>query len=569
MKIISKDSAQSPGSKSSTAKKSPIKTSSGTSFEKSTSKMSRPTHDRGHRAKKVSLEIDHSSARPFARPSSQPSARPSKENQNRDSSATRQKAPGSAPKKASAGQTPRLSPYERFMSLLRFNITFKLSLGYTLRLFFLLIFLFSAMGIGFGYYLYDRASNNLDIESAYVLDRVYSSNASTLDPLNDYLTQRHLTLLLYDMDETLLYASDETEPDFQAATDTTAFEMNGFPSFGTLRTLGMDTLADGTNVYYVIQKSLSEEQSLIETVFPISLILFLALMLTSSQSASRMAGKHLRPITVMTEQIKDMSLSNRLNVSGTKDELKDLALTFNTMLDDIEQSYDREKQFVSDASHELRTPIAVIKGYAGMLNRWGKDDPSVLEESIQAILSETENMHSLVESLLFIARNDKGTLQMEKSAFNFSELLCEVVKETHLIDTKHNITDHIQPDLWVFGAPDKLKQALRVFIDNSIKYTPDGGDIEIDLVGSTSDLVIKIADNGIGISEEDLPHIFDRFYRADKSRSKMKETPAGGTGLGLSIAKIILDQHDGGVRVESDLNLGTTFSLYLPRYSVD
>lgn len=129
----------------------------------------------------------------------------------------------------------------------------------------------------------------------------------------------------------------------------------------------------------------------------------------------------------MAATLSASNLSNRINIAGTKNELKDLAMVINSMLDRIERSYNSQKQFVSDASHELRTPIAVIQGYVNMLNRWGKDDKTVLEEGITAIAQETESMKGLVESLLFLARHDKKTLLMEMEPFD----PCEVVSEVH------------------------------------------------------------------------------------------------------------------------------------------
>jgi signal transduction histidine kinase len=281
-----------------------------------------------------------------------------------------------------------------------------------------------------------------------------------------------------------------------------------------------------------------------------------------------MTIKHLKPIHDMNEQVRQISTQNldtRLDIRGTKDELKDLAYTFNSMLDGISHSYQREKQFVSDASHELRTPIAVIKGYAALLKRWGKDDPDVLEESIDAIVGEVEGMQSLVESLLFIARQERGTLEMEFASFSLSSLMNEIAKDTELIDESHKLIFDIKPKVVQFGSEDKLKQALRILVDNSIKYTPDGGIIQVELKETEKQNVITVSDTGIGIKKEDIPHVFDRFYRADKSRTKLDQNKQGGTGLGLSIAKIIIEQHHGRVLVESEVNVGTKFSIFLPK----
>ncbi|MCJ7689309.1 MAG: HAMP domain-containing histidine kinase, partial [Clostridiaceae bacterium] len=254
------------------------------------------------------------------------------------------------------------------------------------------------------------------------------------------------------------------------------------------------------------------------------------------------------------------ALQTRLNVSNSHDELKDLAQTINKMLDGIETSYEQQNQFVSDASHELRTPIAVIQGYANMLSRWGKDDKEVLDESITAIKDEACDMQQLVEKLLFLARSDKNTQKIEKIYFNINELIDEIIKETKLIDCDHEIRTDINEHSPIYADKKLLKQALRVFVDNSIKYTKSGGIIVLNSYIKKKDLIIDIIDTGIGIPSEDLPFIFNRFYRCDKSRTK----DSGGTGLGLTIAKWIIGKHNGSIVVESRPEIGTTIRIGLP-----
>lgn len=484
------------------------------------------------------------------------------------------KKKASPPKAESAdrhqpGENYFASSYDRFISLIRFNITFKLALGYALRLVLLTAFLFFVIYGAFSYYLFYDAQKQLSGDLGYIEKRLLDDVAYDSVEIADFLTHRNLTFHVFDGQQTLLYATAEIPASYESLSSIVEYDFTQFPSFPQIHEVHSVLLKDNSMIYLAVSTDMISQTSTLEATFPIGFVLCIALILTSIRSASKMSKKHLKPILVMTEQVKELSannLSTRLNVSGTKDELKDLALTFNQMLNDIQKSYEREKQFVSDASHELRTPIAVIKGYAGMLNRWGKDDPAILEESIQAILGETENMHSLVESLLFIARNDKGSLKMDVTPFNLSELFTEIVKETRLIDVSHEIQETIDADIIINGSADKLKQALRIFIDNSIKYTPDEGKISLSLRKSQQSIIIVISDNGIGISKEDLPHIFDRFYRADKSRTKLKENQHGGTGLGLSIAKIIIEQHLGQIHVDSALNEGTTFTLFLPAH---
>lgn len=278
---------------------------------------------------------------------------------------------------------------------------------------------------------------------------------------------------------------------------------------------------------------------------------------------SRASRRLLAPVKTMTntaEEISIHALHKRLDVTGSKDELKDLAKTFNEMLDRIESSVELQNRFISDASHELRTPIAVIQGYADLLVRWGKDDPKVLEESIFAIKSEAESMNSLVEKLLFLARGDKGRQKVEKESFQLSEVIDEILKETRLIDPNHQIWSDQNDKLMIYADRGLIKEAIRIFVENSIKFTPPMGTIKLNLYGKNKKAIISVEDNGVGISKEDLPYIFNRFYRADKSRTKS----SGGTGLGLAIAKWIIDTHQGKIDVWSELNYGTVVRIELP-----
>lgn len=278
-----------------------------------------------------------------------------------------------------------------------------------------------------------------------------------------------------------------------------------------------------------------------------------------SRTSYRMIG----PIKSMTETTKTITVNNintRLDIKGTQDELKELSQTFNEMMDRIEEGYKTQQQFVSDASHELRTPIAVIKGYVNMLDRWGKNDRAVLEESISAIKNETENMQDLIEKLLFIARSDKSTLIYTKEDFKISTILNEIEKETKMIDSKHKLYFKFYDDANIYADKNRIKQAIRILIDNAIKFTPVDGNIMVSGLIKYDYYVIKVEDTGIGIEKKDLEKIFERLYRAEQSRSK----EIGGHGLGLSIAKIIVLGHKGKIKVKSTVGKGSEFSIMLP-----
>ncbi len=289
----------------------------------------------------------------------------------------------------------------------------------------------------------------------------------------------------------------------------------------------------------------------------------LAGILAITLIGSRASRRLLAPIKTMTEAVREISfnqLDRRLDVGGSKNELKDLAKTFNDMLDRIQKSVQQQNRFVSDASHELRTPISVIQGYTNLLARWGKDDRKVLEESISALQSEAKNMNHLIEELLFLARDDSGTLKITKEQFQLKEIVNEILYETSLMETTHQIVSEKQEDFPVSADRKLIKEAVRILVDNSIKYTPAGGTIKLNCYVKNKQAIISVEDNGIGISKEDLPHIFTRFYRTDKSRTK----ESGGTGLGLTIAKLIIDNHQGKINVWSELNEGTIFRIQLP-----
>ena len=270
----------------------------------------------------------------------------------------------------------------------------------------------------------------------------------------------------------------------------------------------------------------------------------------------------LGPIGEISETARALNaqnMSQRINVEGTRSELRELALVINEMLDRIEAAYDGQKQFVSDASHELRTPIAVIQGYATMLQRWGKDDAAVRDEAITAISSEAANMKDLVEKLLFLARHDRQTLKLNPELIDMRELTESIARETRMIAPDHEIICGEMQDVRVLGDGTALKQALRIFMDNACKYTPAGGKVTISCVQGGMGALISVEDTGCGIPAGELKRVFDRFYRVDGSRGAVP-----GHGLGLSIARIIAVRHGGRIHVRSKEGVGSVFTLELP-----
>ncbi len=241
-------------------------------------------------------------------------------------------------------------------------------------------------------------------------------------------------------------------------------------------------------------------------------------------------------------------------------DLKGLEGAINSLLMRARESSEQQIRFVSDASHELRTPIAVIKGYTDMLDRWGKDDVKILEESISAIKTETGHMNRLVEQLLFLARGDSGRTKLKIEQFSLSDMMREVCEESIMIDSGHKWAISAENEVIAYGDVALLKQAIRILADNAKKYTPVGGVIMLRARYDNAVPTAVVQDTGIGISQNDMSHVFDRFYRSDPARVREK----GGTGLGLSIAKWIIERHDGYFEVLSSEDIGTRITIRLP-----
>ena len=207
----------------------------------------------------------------------------------------------------------------------------------------------------------------------------------------------------------------------------------------------------------------------------------------------------------------------------------------------------------------------MIQGYASLLDRWGKDDPATRQEAIDAIRQEADSMKQLVEQLLFLARGDNDSVPFHPQLCDLSELAAEVLRETQMLDHTHQLEGKWLCAVPVVADEGLIKQALRILVDNALKYTPAGGCITLSVQGKDGLARLTVADQGQGIDAQSLPHIFDRFYRTDESRARQ----TGGAGLGLSIAKWIADRHGGWFEVVSWPGVGTRFTLVLPLDSMD
>ncbi|WP_273852002.1 sensor histidine kinase [Guptibacillus spartinae] len=304
---------------------------------------------------------------------------------------------------------------------------------------------------------------------------------------------------------------------------------------------------------------LEDELEFLQLIFTVLLVTGLVSILLGSILIYQFTKKRLRPLLKITSEVGRMKgssdLQKRIAEPDNPKELKELASTFNQLLQQVEEQFEREKRFVSNASHELRTPLTAFRGHLNLIKRWGKDDPAVLESSLQALDDESSRMKHILEQMLTIARNEHQKTTLEK--MDLTEVVDHVVSQ---FESRLHvpITAKLE-QIKVSGDREQLRQVVVILLENAQRYTMEGS-ITVDLKEIEDKVTLSISDTGIGIPRNELPKIFSRFYRVDKNRSR--ET--GGTGLGLSIAKEIVENHHGTIEVASEEGIGSTFTVSLP-----
>lgn len=289
------------------------------------------------------------------------------------------------------------------------------------------------------------------------------------------------------------------------------------------------------------------------------------LVLLASLLGYWLSGWSLAPVKRIietAESIGAQNLSRRLEVPSARDELRRLTQTLNAMLERIETSFNKITQFTADASHDLRTPVAVMRTAAEITLRRPRTAVEY-RDALDKILATSVETSELLENLLTLARADAGALGMEMHPVDLGSHVRKAQERASLLsaDKKVDVTfEAPRNPVWVKGDAIAIDRLLLILLDNAVKYTPSGGRCEIELSQTNSQAQISVRDSGIGIAQDDLNNIFDRFYRADRARSKN----TGGAGLGLAIARWITDMHGGIIAVESTPGAGSVFRVFLP-----
>lgn len=276
-------------------------------------------------------------------------------------------------------------------------------------------------------------------------------------------------------------------------------------------------------------------------------------------------NRALKNILFLSKELKNFTaneLYKRLPLPKSKDEITELFESINTMISSLEKSFEQVRQFSADASHELRTPLTIIKGEIEVALR-SERTVEEYQDILVSVLEEIDRMARIIEDLLLIAKADAKEIIIDKKQIKLNELLTDLCEQLTIFGEAKDVTIKYGdlPEVIIYADPLRLRQVFTNIIENAIKYNVKGGQVVVSLEQSESEVIIKVADTGIGIKNEDLNRIFDRFYRSDKSRKR----EAGGAGLGLSICKWIIESHGGNIKVNSEYGKGSTFIISLPK----
>jgi two-component system, OmpR family, sensor kinase len=317
-------------------------------------------------------------------------------------------------------------------------------------------------------------------------------------------------------------------------------------------------------------KSYEAAQEGIEALVAILAVGIGAAFVLSMGGAYLLARAALRPVETVTSTARSMGeedLSKRLPVANPKDEIGRLATTINGLLARLEAAFtrreealSRQRRFAADASHELRTPLTSISGHARMLDEWALEkDRETARRSVRAIRREAGRMRDLVESLLTLTRGDEGP-PLDVGRHDLGEIAQEAVETARNNADSRMSVEFIPPDQGIMATFDRgrILQVASILLDNAVKYTLEGGNVTVEVRGRGDRVELEVSDNGVGIREDDLPLIFERFHRADAARAE------DGAGLGLSIARQIAEAHGGTIEATSKVGAGSAFVLVLP-----
>lgn len=412
----------------------------------------------------------------------------------------------------------------------------------------------------------------------FIVESLEISNSSRLFPSPDQpemeesspplrLSQGGLIIRVYNPQRELLYQSQSSDIEFDTADEFDISTVSG-PfgyAFSGVEPVYSD-LTDDLIGYVQVMNTLESYHQLSSSILFAILVTGAIALVFSAIFGYFIARKFLQPIRELTAAMnsirKEPESEERIDVGGGNDELTELANAYNSMLDRMQKNIDNQKQFVEDVSHELRTPVAVVEGHLKLLNRWGKDDPVVLEESIDASVQEIGRMKSLVQEMLDLSRAEQVDIHYKHEKTDIREMVDLTYTNFQLVHPEFSffLDIDVKDQVFVNMYRNHLEQVLIILQDNAVKYSTDRKEVHLSLAADGPNVQVAVQDFGEGMTEEDADKIFNRFYRVDKARSRHK----GGNGLGLSIAKQLIEGYGGKIWAESVLNQGSIFRIVLP-----
>ncbi|GBD67672.1 HAMP domain-containing histidine kinase [Tetragenococcus halophilus] len=379
--------------------------------------------------------------------------------------------------------------------------------------------------------------------------------------------QVNLSLYVYDLQEKLVFRTSQVELDLQSqnAQGPTLTRNKGQPAFLLVQPVYSKETREKigyAQAFYNISSFYDIRNHLLLTL----IVLEILFLVVSSILGYLLSAHFLKPLKTLRNTMENIQKDPQTTIHApepkSKDELADLSDIFNDMLDRMRSYTEQQEQFVEDVSHELRTPVAVIEGHLKMLQRWGKEDPEVLEESIEASLQEIARMKTLVQEMLDLSRAEQVDIYYKNETSSAKEVVYQVFNNFKMLypEFMFTIDDDLNEEETVKIYRDHFEQILIIIMDNAIKYSTQRKEIHLSISRNQTELELAIQDFGEGITQENLNKIFHRFYRVDKARARDKD----GNGLGLSIVKKLLDNYKGTIVAESSLGQGTVFRISLP-----
>lgn len=398
-------------------------------------------------------------------------------------------------------------------------------------------------------------------------ERTLEANLIRLNSFISDLSLPELSVSVYNNSKKLVFETKNTKYSY-VGNEKKSLEktkLNGTSGF--LATEPIFSKESGEKIGYIqLFYDLSSVDEVREHLIKTLIILIIGGLLISLALGFLLSSYFLRPLkkiaATMNEIKADPQTEARIPEIKQRDEFAELALVFNDMIDRMQRFIEQQQQFVGDVSHELRTPVAVIEGHLQLLNRWGKDDPEILEESLQASLQEISRMKTLVQEMLDLSRVGQVELQHKNDLSNAKEVVHQCYNNFVLLypDFTFILDDDLDQEMQVKIYRNHFEQILVIIMDNAVKYSLDRKEVNLSVSYNQHSLEIAIQDFGEGISEEELDQVFNRFYRVDKARSRHK----GGNGLGLAIAKELVETYGGTIYVDSVLGQGSVFRITLP-----